>query len=106
MRIKPSHRWFGVALLAALAGLITAGLAGATPFSNPAAITINDGGLCDNVSNLALTPGKATAYPSSNTVSGLTGVISDVNVTLTGLTHNFPDDVDVLLLSPTGRPLS
>ena len=31
------------------------------------------------------------------TVAGLTGTITDVNVTLTGLTHPFSHDVDVLL---------
>jgi serine/threonine protein kinase/subtilisin-like proprotein convertase family protein len=46
--------------------------------------------------------GQATPYPSTIEVSGLTGTISDVNATLNGLTHEFPDDVDVLLVGPTG----
>jgi subtilisin-like proprotein convertase family protein len=44
--------------------------------------------------------GKASPYPSTIAVSGLAGVITDVNVTLTGLSHTFPNDVDVLLVGP------
>ncbi|HXI88430.1 MAG TPA: C25 family cysteine peptidase [Blastocatellia bacterium] len=59
-------------------------------FSNPAAITIND--------NAAATP-----YPSTITVAGLSGVINKVTVTLTNLNHTFPDDIDILLVGPTGQ---
>jgi subtilisin-like proprotein convertase family protein len=45
----------------------------------------------------------ATPYPSSATVAGLVGAVTDVNVTLFGLTHSWPDDVDVLLVSPSGK---
>lgn len=44
----------------------------------------------------------ATPYPSTISVSGLSGTITKVTVTLTGYTHGFPDDVDVLLVGPTG----
>src|SRR4051794_18953249 len=46
--------------------------------------------------------GPATPYPSTINVSGLTGVITKVKVTIHGLTHTFPDDVDILLVGPTG----
>ncbi|MFN0277242.1 MAG: Calx-beta domain-containing protein [Pyrinomonadaceae bacterium] len=59
-------------------------------FSNPAAITIND--------NSAGAP-----YPSNIPVAGLTGTVTKVTVNLTGLSHTFPDDVDVLLVGPGGQ---
>lgn len=46
--------------------------------------------------------GSASAYPITFQVSGLGGGITDINVSLLGLSHTFPDDLDVLLVSPTG----
>jgi len=48
------------------------------------------------------TIGNANPYPSSISVTGLTGVITDVNVTLTNIGHTHPDDLDILLVSPSG----
>jgi subtilisin-like proprotein convertase family protein len=78
------------------AGLVvwSAGPAAATVFSNAAAITIP---------GVGTGPAAASLYPSPITVSGLSGTIVDVNVTLTGLSHTFPDDVDVLLVGPLGQ---
>jgi len=69
--------------------------AGTRTFSgtNTAAITINDGA-------------TASPYPSQIQVSGLTGSVGSVRVTLTGFTHGFPDDVDVLLVSPSGKAVT
>src|SRR5204862_6142506 len=61
-----------------------------TVFANPAPISIPS-------------VGAATPYPSEIVVSGLAGAITDVNVTLKGLSHTFPDDVDVLLVGPGGQ---
>ncbi len=47
--------------------------------------------------------GTASPYPSPIEVSGLIGVVTDVDVTLTGFTHGFADDLDVLLVGPTGE---
>jgi subtilisin-like proprotein convertase family protein len=49
--------------------------------------------------------GAANPYPSTIVVSGLSGRIGDVNVSLLGLTHTFPDDLDVLLVGPEGQQL-
>lgn len=47
--------------------------------------------------------GPASAYPSSITVSGMGRVLSNVVVTIAGLTHTFPDDLDLLLVGPEGQ---
>jgi subtilisin-like proprotein convertase family protein len=67
-------------------------------FTNPAPITPPD-----RVSNNAGTnPGVSTTnYPSPIVVSGLTGTVSKVTVTF-AITSTFPDDLDVLLVGPTG----
>ena len=59
-------------------------------FSNLGTITINDNA-------------QASPYPSQIAVSGTSGTITDVNVSLFGYTHGFPDDVDVLLVGPGGQ---
>ncbi|MGI9106685.1 MAG: FG-GAP-like repeat-containing protein, partial [Pyrinomonadaceae bacterium] len=64
--------------------------------SNPATITIPDSG-------------TATPYPSDINVSGLPGTVGKVTVTLRNLSHTFPADISVLLVSPSGQrmiPLS
>lgn len=45
---------------------------------------------------------SATPYPSTINVSGFTGEVSRVTVTFRGLEHSYPDDMDVLLVGPTG----
>ena len=64
----------------------------ATTFSNSAAIIGGDTG-----------KSRAAPYASTIPVSGLTGAITDVNVTLTNINHSFPDDIDVLLVGPAGK---
>ena len=49
--------------------------------------------------------GGAAPYPASITVSGLTGVVAGATVRLTGLTHGFPDDLDILLVGPAGQKI-
>ncbi len=60
-----------------------------TSFSNTGAITIPS-------------VGASTPYPSGITVSGVTGTVTKVTVKLTGYSHTFPDDVDLLLVGPAG----
>ncbi|MEN1939418.1 hypothetical protein AAIE21_29000, partial [Paenibacillus sp. 102] len=59
-------------------------------FSNLSPIVIPDSGI-------------ATPYPSSINVTGLSGGVTQVTVTIIGLTHTFPDDVDILLVGPQGQ---
>jgi len=62
-------------------------------FSNPTLISINPAGA----------PPSVNPYPSVITVSNLPGAISDVSVTLSNLSHTFPDDLDILLVGPGGQ---
>jgi subtilisin-like proprotein convertase family protein len=44
-------------------------------------------------------------YGTAISVSGAAGVISNLKVTITGLSHNAPADIDILLVSPNGKGL-
>src|SRR6185503_15011379 len=46
---------------------------------------------------------SGTPYPSTITVSGITGTVTKVTVTLSNMSHTFPDDVDVLLVGPGNK---
>ena len=70
---------------------VSSGRASAQTFVNPAPITIFDNGPA------------IPAYPSTINVTGASGRITKVVVTLNGFTHNFPDDVGVLLVGPGGQ---
>jgi subtilisin-like proprotein convertase family protein len=64
-------------------------------FSNPAPIGLVESGV---------PPTPASLYPSSVTVSGLTGwKVAKATVTLHGLSHTFPSDISMLLLGPQGQ---
>src|SRR3954469_23630874 len=49
-----------------------------------------------------MTP-TSTTYPVPLSVAGVAGTITDVNVTLFGLEHTFPADLDVMLVGPGGQ---
>ena len=98
---RPRARAWSLATLTVLATLVgvTASVApvGAATFSNAAPITIPDPDCTD--------PDRAQPYPSTIDVTGLTGTIADVNVTLNGVTHPFEGDLEILLVGPTGTNL-
>ena len=64
-------------------------------FSNTGAIAFTD-----NVGP----PSPSTPYPSTINVTGQGG-ITKVTITLNGFTHDFPDDADVLVVSPGGQKI-
>jgi uncharacterized repeat protein (TIGR01451 family) len=68
----------------------TFNLALTNSFANAGNITIPDSG-------------EATPYPSSNLVSGITGLVGRITVTLTNVNHTYPDDIDMLLVGPGGQ---
>ena len=70
--------------------LVVTGTSTVSSFTNPAAITIND-----------LSP--ATPYPSTISVTGLSGRVLKATVTVNNLTHTFVGDVGLLLVGPDGR---
>jgi subtilisin-like proprotein convertase family protein len=83
------HVAVAAALISGLA-LLGSTKAGAAVFTNPAPIAIPNAG-------------AATPYSSNITVSGLSALIQDINVSIFGLTHTFPDDLDILLVGPGGQ---
>ena len=69
----------------------SAGLAAV--FNNPGAIAVPG----------ASTSGPASPYPSNINVAGMVGTISKVTATLYGISQTWPNDIDVLLVSPGGQ---
>ena len=47
--------------------------------------------------------GTASEYPLTVNVAGLTSAVQRVRVTLQGLAHSYPDDLDLLLVGPNGQ---
>ena len=93
------------------------------PLQTNGVITVcNPGGVCptpsptpgiacgtfSNSTNISIpaasgTGGVAVPYPSTINVSGLGGVITKVTVSINGIAHTGPADIDVLLVGPTGQ---
>jgi subtilisin-like proprotein convertase family protein len=92
-----------VAGLLAAAVVAEGSIAGAAPKPAPKFKTITK----TFSSNSAITippDGKAAPYPSEKNVGGFKqGKIKDVNLSLKNYSHNFPDDVAVLLQGPRGQ---
>jgi subtilisin-like proprotein convertase family protein len=73
-------------------------LAGPSDFPNAGAITITSPATTGAVQ-------PASPYPSSITVSGMTGLVSDVDVHLIGINHGIGQDIDMLLVGPNGQSI-
>ncbi len=65
--------------------------------SNAAAITI------PAVGTGAATGAPAIPYPSQVNIAGVAGTVTKVAVSVTGFSHTFPSDVDMLLVGPGGQ---
>jgi hypothetical protein len=60
---------------------------------------------CANGAIAILDNSTASPYPSSIFLSGLGNTIMDVNVQLLGMNHEWPSDIDILLVGPQGQNL-
>jgi uncharacterized repeat protein (TIGR01451 family) len=76
--------------LGAGAGLVTNGFTNSTLVSVPGSLNAGQAAAAD-------------PYPSTLEVAGVPGPVAGVTVTLHGLTHSYPDDLDVLLVGPGGQ---
>src|SRR5436190_646931 len=63
----------------------------AAVFSNPTSI------------NLPASGTTATPFPSPISVAGMVGTITKITVTLNDINHPRPDDLEILLVGPTGK---
>ncbi|MBX3387130.1 MAG: cadherin-like domain-containing protein [Phycisphaeraceae bacterium] len=92
MALHNPIRWFACCLVAGV--VLVAHSHGQTTYSSTdVPVTIPATG----------TSGIASPFPSEVKVHGETRPIGHVVVRLLGLTHTFPDDLDIVLESPTGR---
>ena len=90
------HPTFGLVLasLALAAASFTANAADRV-FSNPAPIAVPGTGSF----------GPANPHPSNISVTGLSGNVDNVRVSLNNMSHTFPDDIDIILQAPNGQQM-
>ena len=100
---------------------LTVGAASVGALTNVTGLTYLSSGLATNKTSQVITPvlerlttfyggsfqltdvGPAFTYPATINVLGLTGVVDQVSVTLSNLSHTFPADFDILLVGPQGQ---
>lgn len=87
--------------------LITLGLpaVGPTPTPSP---TATPTGSFANTTSLPMSgasngEGTGNPYPSTINISGIPGTVTSVTATLNKVTHQFPADLDILLVGPQGQ---
>lgn len=92
-RHASSARWSaGLAAAGVVTLCVAAPRAVVSTFVSPSGITIP-------------AVGTATPYPSDITVSGLTGTVNVLRITISGFTHTFPADLAFVLVAPGGQSL-
>jgi subtilisin-like proprotein convertase family protein len=98
---RPRRRlWSIVAASASLVCLaLLAATAGAATFSNATPVPIADG----SGAIPPFTAGLGSPYPSTIVASGLVGTVTKVTVSLHGVSHANPDDLDIMLVGPQGQ---
>jgi subtilisin-like proprotein convertase family protein len=85
---------------------VTSDLNDLRPTNNTAFVVstiVTPGAFLNTASILIADAAPAMPYPSVINVSGMSGSVSKVTVTLSELNHSFPGDLDILLVSPTGQ---
>jgi subtilisin-like proprotein convertase family protein len=111
MNSGPSNarRWHAMAVAGGLVVAVAAGApVGAAEKPLTADLALGGGGssLFHTFTNPAPIPivdnAPAGLYPSQITVTGQVGTINDVAVIIRDLSHTFPDDIDMMLVSPGG----
>jgi Ca2+-binding RTX toxin-like protein len=96
VRTRKARLALCVVAVTALGAVFASGAYGAIAYTNPNNIIIPNGAPITQL-------GHANPYPSSINVSGLLGTVGKATVTLTNLTHTYPDDIDILLSGPGGQ---
>jgi uncharacterized repeat protein (TIGR01451 family) len=91
----------GTSFVAPAAIFATASPAGAAVISNTSSIALNDPNSQSNGNNNA----TATPYPSTIAVSGQSGTVSALTVTLNNVSYSHSQDIDALLVGPGGQSL-
>lgn len=77
---------------------------GTVRFKIPLGVDLGGTAAHQNTTEIVVPPwGIAAPYPSGITVSGVSGTVTRVTVTLPNVTHSYPDDLDVLLVGPLGQ---
>lgn len=81
---------------AAAATVALAGLTAPAATAAPTTLTVT------NPAPIAPPDGVAAGVTSTVAVSGQTGLVTDLDVTLTGITSTYPADLDIALVGPNG----
>ncbi len=77
---------------------------GATSISFNVTVSVGQSPVFANTDGIVINDDTtASPYPSTITVSGISGRVANVSVMLSGLTHSYPDDIDILLVGPNGQ---
>jgi subtilisin-like proprotein convertase family protein len=96
----------GVALAPILALTIAStGQAADPPAGSANVAAAEDGTWCNEQTITVPNGGAGEPYPSTITVDGAVTTPTVVTIDVLGLTHTYPSDLDVMLVSPTGRNL-
>lgn len=83
---------------------LVANLAGTPPPPPPVPVTGQTQSFTGGAVNI-LDNQSGAPYPSTVVVAGMEGTVSKVSARLAGLSHTFPDDLDIALVGPGGQAI-